>query len=141
MCGGQSAFTILDGRGGAGGKKLLDFLLPQGGTDTLDVLDGDINAPRQLVDQVAEIGATLVKCPSKLDFPLAPAPRQRTLFAIRELRGPHVLLAGLVLAVQPLSLELRCLHSVEGDEAVERLSYEQRFGILMHAEGRGGVCV
>ena len=96
---------------------------------------------KQSLDPVSEVGATLVKCPSKLDFPLAPAPRQRTLFAIRELRGPHVLLAGLVRAVQPLSLELRCLHSVEGAEAVKRLSCEQRFGILMHAEGRGGVCV
>ena len=127
--------------GGAGGKKLLDVLLPQGGLDTLDVLGGDINAPRQLVDPVAEVGATLVKCPSKLDFPLTPAPRQRTLFAIRELRGPHVLLAGLVRTVQPLSLKLRCLHSIEGAEAVERLSCEQRFGILMHAAGRGGVYV
>ena len=63
--------------GGGGGKKLLDFLLPEGGLDTLDVLGGDINAPRQLVDSVAEVGATLVKCPLKLDFLLAPAPRQR----------------------------------------------------------------
>lgn len=78
-----------------------------------------------------------MESPLKLDFPLASTPRQRMVFAILELRGPHVLLAGLVRAAQPQSLELLILKCVEDNEAVARFSCKQRFGtLLMNAEGR-----
>ena len=82
--------------------------------------------PRYSRVYTCEVGATLVEVPSKLAFPPAPTPRQPALFATRELRVPHELLAALVQAVQPLSLEPTHLRGVKYAEAVARLSCEQR---------------